>query len=167
VIPNQALWEKGDFARLAQAMRRRGEDLVRVTRPGGQIVMGNRIPGDPAPAAQVLRISSAYVPPPPAGIVRPMTWGVEANVLERFGAAGIPAERISCVRDAYTFEHSYPPRFRTYYGPTLRAFEAAGKAGRAEELEKELETLFQSQNRAGTTGTTSIPATFLRVTVAV
>src|SRR5262249_21550323 len=45
------------------------KEIVRVTRPGGRIVMGNWIPGDPTLVAQILRISSAYSPPPPEGFV--------------------------------------------------------------------------------------------------
>src|SRR5439155_21383262 len=74
------------------------KEVVRVTRPGGRIVMGNWIPNDPTFVAQLLRVSTAYSPPPPEGFVSPMTWGVEENVLERFGAAGIPAENIACER---------------------------------------------------------------------
>jgi ubiquinone/menaquinone biosynthesis C-methylase UbiE len=55
-------------------------EMVRVTRPGGRIVMGNWIPGDPTLVAQILRISGAYSPPPPEGFVSPMTWCVEADV---------------------------------------------------------------------------------------
>src|SRR5207342_1373735 len=72
-------------------------EMVRVTRPGGRIVMGNWIPNDPTLVAQILKISSAYTPPPPEGFVSPMTWGVEANVIERFAGAGIAADRISFV----------------------------------------------------------------------
>ena len=60
------------------------KEVVRVTRPGGRIVMGNWIPNDPTLVAQILRISSSYSPPPPEGFVSPMTWGVEDNVIERF-----------------------------------------------------------------------------------
>src|SRR5262245_20385222 len=66
------------------------KEMVRVTRPGGRIVMGNWIPGDPTLVAQILRISSAYTPPPPEGFISPMTWGIESNVIERFAAAGVP-----------------------------------------------------------------------------
>src|SRR5438105_3632057 len=79
------------------------KEVVRVTRPGGRIVMGNWIANDPTFVAQLLRISASYSPPPPEGFVSPVTWGVEENVLERFGAAGVPADRISCERDMYTF----------------------------------------------------------------
>ena len=145
-------------------------EMVRVTRPGGRIVMGNWIPNDPTLVAQILRISSAYSPPPPEGTISPMTWGVESNVIERFGDAGVPQEKISCVRDTYTFNFASAPSdlvaaFRKYYGPTMNAFEAAEKSGRAAELQKELESLFQEQNKSPIPDTTSIPATFMRVTV--
>jgi SAM-dependent methyltransferase len=148
------------------------KEMVRVTRPGGRIVMGNWIPGDPTLVAQILRISSSYSPPPPEGFVSPMTWGVDVNVAERFGAAGIPAKQISCVRDTYTFRAPKPTSevladFRNYYGPTMNAFAAAATAGRAEDLQRELEALFERENRSTTPGTTVIPATFLRVTVRV
>ncbi|HJW38765.1 MAG TPA: class I SAM-dependent methyltransferase [Candidatus Udaeobacter sp.] len=146
------------------------KEMVRVTRPGGRIVMGNWIPNDPTLVAQLLKISSSYTPPPPEGFVSPMTWGVESNVIERFAAAGVPAENISFARDTFTFNFPGTPSafvdaFRKYYGPTMNAFEAAEKNGRAAELRKELEELFNSQNKSQ--DATSIPATFLRVTVAV
>ncbi|MDB4945034.1 MAG: methyltransferase type 11 [Labilithrix sp.] len=144
--------------------------LVRVTRPGGRIVMGNWIPGDPTLVAQILKISSAYTPPPPEGFVSPMTWGVESQVVERFTAAGIAADRIACTRDTFTFELPEPPsalatRFRKYYGPTMNAFEAAAKNGKEESLATELTQLFESHNKSGASDSTVIPATFLRVTV--
>jgi ubiquinone/menaquinone biosynthesis C-methylase UbiE len=146
------------------------KEMVRVTRPGGRIVMGNWIPNDPTLVAQILKISSAYSPPPPEGFISPMTWGIEANVIERFGSSGIPKEKISFERDTYFFNYPNPPAqvvdaFRNYYGPTMNAFEAAEKNGRAADLQKELEALFDSQNQSGSKDTTSIPATFLRVTV--
>ena len=148
------------------------KEVVRVTRPGGRIVMGNWIPGDPTLVAQILKISSAHSPPPPEGFVSPMTWGVEENVIERFGAAGVPEEQISFERDTYVFNFAGSPsdllsEFRTYYGPTMNAFEAAAANGREAELHAELDALFNSQNASQSEDATSIPATFLRVTVAV
>jgi hypothetical protein len=148
------------------------KEMVRVTRPGGRIVMGNWIPNDPTLVAQILKISSSYSPPPPEGFVSPMTWGAEENVIERFAAAGVPAENVSCERDTYTFNYPGPPaelvaEFRAYYGPTMNAFEAAAANGREAELQSELETLFTTQNASGSEETTSIAATFLRVTVVV
>ena len=144
------------------------KEMVRVTRPGGRIVMGNWIPNDPTLVAQILKISSAYTPPPPEGFVSPMTWGVESHVTERFAAAGVPAANISFVRDTFTFDYPGTPsalvgEFRKYYGPTMNAFDAAEKNGRAADLQRELEDLFDSQNRDKSA--TSIPAAFLRVTV--
>ena len=148
------------------------KEMVRVTRPGGRIVMGNWIPNDPTLVAQILRISASYSPPPPEGFISPMTWGVESNVVERFGGAGVPREKISFVRDTYRFNYSMSPsqlvsEFRNYYGPTMNAFEAASRNGRADALENELNDLFRSQNSSGREDATSIPATFLRVTVTV
>ena len=146
------------------------KEMVRVTRPGGRIVMGNWIPNDPTLVAQILKISSAYTPPPPEGFISPMTWGIESNVIERFAAAGVPKENISFDRDTYTFNFpTAPPKlvaaFRKYYGPTMNAFDAAEKNGRAADLQKELDALFISQNKSPNKDSTSIPATFLRVTV--
>jgi SAM-dependent methyltransferase len=148
------------------------KEMVRVTRPGGRIVMGNWIPGDPTLVAQILKISSAHSPPPPAGFVSPMTWGVEATVTERFAGAGVPAERVSFARATWTFRRLGPPAdllavFRDYYGPTMNAFAAAAKDGRTADLQRELEALFASQNTSLDPAVTSIPATFLLVTVAV
>jgi ubiquinone/menaquinone biosynthesis C-methylase UbiE len=148
------------------------KEMVRVTRPGGRIVMGNWIPNDPTLVAQILKISSAYSPPPPEGFVSPMMWGVESNVGERFAGAGIPNERISFAKDTYTFNFPGTPTgfleaFRKYYGPTMNAFEAAEKSGRARDLQQELEALFNNQNKSKNKNWTSIPATFLRVTVVV
>lgn len=146
------------------------KEMVRVTKPNGRIVMGNWIPGDPTLVAQILKISSAYTPPPPEGFISPMLWGVESNVAERFENAGIAKGNISCVKDTFTFNATYSPtefvsRFKNYYGPTMNAFEAAEKNGKAAELQAELEALFNSQNKAADNTTTSIPATFLRVTI--
>jgi SAM-dependent methyltransferase len=148
------------------------KEMVRVTRPGGRIVMGNWIPNDPTLVAQILKISSAYSPPPPEGFVSPMTWGVESDVTERFTTAGVPTENVAFQRDTYRFQYALPPAdvvglFRSYYGPTMNAFDAAAGDGRTDDLESQLVALFEAQNESGEQGTTSIPATFLRVTVTV
>jgi SAM-dependent methyltransferase len=144
------------------------KELVRVTRPGGRLVMGNWIPGDATLVAQLLRISTAYSPPPPEGFISPMTWGIEHDVTERFTAAGVDEGAISFERATWLFDHPGTPSefladFRDYYGPTMNAYAAAGAAGREEELHAELDALFNEQNTGG--DTTSIPATFLKVTV--
>ncbi len=143
-------------------------EMVRVTRPGGRIVMGNWIPGDPTLVAQILRISAAFTPPPPEGFVSPMTWGDEVCVRERFEAAGIAPANIAFERAAWVFRHPGRPSellaiFRNFYGPTMNAFDAAAKDGRADQLADQLEALFTAQNRGGER--TEIPATFLKVSV--
>lgn len=148
------------------------KEKVRVTRPGGRIVMGNWIPNDPTLVAQILKISSSYTPPPPDGFISPMTWGIESHVTDRFVAAGVPAEKIKFERDTFTFNYPGTPSsfveiFRKYYGPTMNAFEAAEKNGRAHDLQQEMEELFNSQNKSTYKDSTSIPATFLRVSVAI
>lgn len=148
------------------------KEMVRVTKHGGRIVMGNWIPGDPTLVAQILKISSAYSPPPPEGFVSPMTWGVESNVVERFTAAGVPKEAVSFARETFVFDFEGPPakfvdEFRLYYGPTMNAFDAAAKADRAGALQAELEALFASQNRSGSDQRTTVQATFLKAMVAV
>ena len=148
------------------------KEMVRVSRSGARIVMGNWIPNDPTLVAQVLKISSAYSPPPPEGFISPMTWGIESNVIERFSGAGIPREHITLERQTYSFEFPGSPSkfleaFRKFYGPTMNAFEAAERGGRAEDLQAELEKLFNSQNTSAGKDTTTIPATYLCVTVQV
>ncbi len=147
------------------------KEMVRVTRPGGRIVMGNWIPNDPTSfVSQLLKISASFSPPPPEGFVSPMTWGVATHIVERFGQAGTPEENIFMAKDTYSFVS--PDRsptdviesFRRFYGPTMNAFEAAEKNGRVEELRNQLLELANAQNTSGGRGT-SIPATFMRVTV--
>ena len=227
--PNKALWEKGDFTRIAATMRESGEafaktlgitpgikvldvgcgdgttalpqaqlgaDVLGVDIASNLVVAGReraRAAGlanigfqegdasklshlsdqsfdDPTLVAQILKISAAYSPPPPEGFISHVTWGVEADVAERFTAAGVAAHNISCTRETYTFRCAYPPAsllcdFRNFYGPTMNAFAAAEANGRAADLHRELEALFIAQNTSGDPETTSIPATFLRVTV--
>jgi SAM-dependent methyltransferase len=146
------------------------KEMVRVTRPGGRIAMGNWIPGDPTLVAQILKISSAYSPPPPEGFVSPMTWGVVDDVVERFAAAGIPESNIVCEPDRFVFEAPVSPTeyltwFRDYYGPTMNAFEAAQSNGRADDLFVELDALFNAQNTSRDPDTVAIAATFLSVNV--
>ena len=145
-------------------------EMVRVTKPGGRIVMGNWIPGDPTLVAQILKVCSAYTPPPPEGFISPMLWGKEEEVISRFEQAGVSKENIKCEKATFVFEAPYTPsafveEFKNYYGPTMNAFEAAEKNGVAAQLQTELVTLFESQNQSTDKNKTYIPATYLRVTV--
>lgn len=145
-------------------------EMVRVTRPGGRIVMGNWIPGDATFVSQLLKLSSSYTPPPPDGFVSPMTWGVEAHIIDRFGQAGVLPEKISTAKEVFRFaspdiaEEHMSELFRRFYGPTMNAFEAAEKNGKAEEFSRGLVDLAKSQNESKNGGI-SIPATYLRVTI--
>ena len=145
-------------------------EMVRVTKPGGRIVMGNWIPNDPTFVSQVLKISSGFTPPPPEGFVSPITWGVESHIIERFGQAGVPAEKISMVKDTFYFASreksptQFIDLFEKFYGPTMNAVEAAQKNGKADELHTQLVELANGQNKTKDVGTL-IPATFMRVTV--
>jgi ubiquinone/menaquinone biosynthesis C-methylase UbiE len=146
------------------------KEMVRVTKSGGRIVMGNWIAGDPTFVSQLLKISASFLPPPPEGFISPVTWGVESNVIERFGKSGVPPEKISAAKDTWYFTSSdrsatdFMDLFGKFYGPTMNAVEAAEKSGRLEELRAQLTQLARSQN-TNATGGTNIPATFLRVTV--
>jgi SAM-dependent methyltransferase len=146
------------------------KEMIRVTKPGGRIVMGNWIPNDPSFVSQMLKISSSFTPPSPEGFVSPMTWGEEAHVVERFGHAGVKRTNISMTKETYFFVSPYesPESFvdslLRFYGPTMTAFEAAQRAGRPGELQDQLLKLAMSQNKSKNGGT-FIPATFLRVTV--
>ncbi|WP_332816361.1 class I SAM-dependent methyltransferase [Ramlibacter sp.] len=147
-------------------------EMVRVTRPGGRILMGNWIPNDPTLVAQILKVCSTYLPPPPEGFVSPMGWGVPANVIERFGGAGIAWEGITCERDTYVFDFDGTPAdfactFLQFYGPTMSALEAAGKDGRGDALRSELVALFERHNQCQYPGRTLASAVFLKVTVEV
>jgi len=146
-------------------------EMVRVTKPGGRIVMGNWIPNDETSfVSQLLKISAAFSPPPPEGFISPVTWGVESNVIERFGQAGVSEDQIEMVKDTFNFTaddrspHDYVDALRRFYGPTMNAFDAAEQAGTTDDLLGQLLTLADEQNVTNNGGTL-IPATFLRVTV--
>ncbi len=147
-------------------------EMVRVTKPGGAIVMGNWIPNDPTFVSQLLKVSSSFTPPPPEGFVSPMLWGVESHVMERFAQAGVPKEKVSMTRNTYYFVSACkgPADFigllRRFYSPTISAFDAAEQNGTAEELHSQLLDLAKAHNKSTNYGTL-IPATFLRVTVSI
>jgi ubiquinone/menaquinone biosynthesis C-methylase UbiE len=146
-------------------------EMVRVTKPGGRIVMGNWIPNDPTSfVSQLLKISASFLPPPPQDFISPVTWGVEGHVIARFGQAGVAEDQISMVKDTFEFispdksPADFTEALRRFYGPTMNAFEAAQSSGTEDELRNQLLQLADEQNTSAD-GTTFIPATFLRVTV--
>ena len=99
-----------------------------------------------------------------------MTWGVDTHIIERFGQAGVAPEKISMVRDMFYFRapDKSPAQFveelERFYGPTMNALDAAKQSGRGEESHKQVVEIANAQNRSGN-DSTSMPATFLRVTV--
>ena len=145
-------------------------EMVRVTRPGGRIVMGNWIPNDSTFVSQLLKLSSEFTPPPPEGFISPMTWGLETHILERFGHAGVPSENICMLKDTFYFASAdkspaeFIQLFRDFYGPTMNAYDAARKNGKEQELHNRLLELAHTQNKSRDAGT-FIPATFMRVTI--
>jgi SAM-dependent methyltransferase len=146
-------------------------EMVRVTRPGGRIVMGNWIGQEPTLMARLLDICASYAPPQD-GQASPVAWGSPQHVIERFGAAGIAWEGIAYERDSFVFDFDGSPAefaetFRQCHAPTMNAFDAAARDGRAQALRCELEALFESQNLCQYPGRTLISATYLQVTVEV
>lgn len=146
------------------------KEMVRVTKPGGRIVMGNWIPNDPTFISQLLKISGMFTPPPPEGFIGPITWGAETHIRERFAQAGVPQDKITMLKDTYYFASpdkspsEFIGLFETFYGPTMNAVEAAAKNGQAQALHDQLVELANAQNKSKDAGT-FIPASFMRVTV--
>lgn len=145
------------------------KELVRVTKKGGKIVMGNWIPGDPTMISQLLKISGIYNPPP-EGFISPALWGKEEVVVERFGKAGIPKENISFEKRVFTFEGNFSAeeflqRFKKYYGPTMNAFDTASKNDKSDQLYNELLDLFEDHNESEDQDKTLVHANYLQVTV--
>ena len=96
-------------------------EMVRVTRPGGRIVMGNWIPGDPTLVAQILKISAAFTPPRAAGFVSPMTgvtrrWSPSASP-----PAGIAPGEHRFERANWHFRHPGAPATCWRYSANIRA----------------------------------------------
>ena len=138
-------------------------ELVRVCRPGGQIAMGNWTPE--GFIGQMFKVIGKHVPPPPQ-MPSPLLWGDEATVRGRL-RDGVADLRLTKRR--YSFRYPFPPsevveHFRTYYGPTNRAFNALDDAGQ-DALRRDLEQLWNEHN-TGTEGTTSMESEYLEVVAA-
>ncbi|CAA9459390.1 MAG: SAM-dependent methyltransferase [uncultured Rubrobacteraceae bacterium] len=147
-------------AMFAPRPERVAAELIRVCRPGGRIVMGNWTPE--GFVGQMFKTIGKHVPPPPL-MPSPLLWGDEATVRERLGD-GIAELRLT--RRLYPFYYPFPPsevveHFRTYYGPTNRAFTALDEAGR-EAFRRDLEKLWTEHNSADD-GTTRMESEYLEV----
>lgn len=137
-------------------------EMLRVCRPGGRIVMGNWTPS--GFLGQMFKLNGKHVPPP-AGMPSPVLWGDEATVRERFGRG---VADLKLTRRMYPIKYPFPPTevvefFRTYYGPTNRAF-ASLEAEKQVALRADLEALW-SENNTASDGGTDIEAEYLEVVV--
>jgi ubiquinone/menaquinone biosynthesis C-methylase UbiE len=133
-------------AMFAPDQERTARELLRVTRSGGKIGMANWSPG--GAIAELFQVTADHVPPPP-GVVPPVAWGAEDRIRELFGD-GISELRIQprvSVQRFFSAEH-YLTFFRTYFGPTIAAFERVGPDGE-EALMADLEAWVGRHNRAG------------------
>ena len=135
-------------------------EITRVVRPGGFIAMANWTPA--GFIGQMFKLTASHVPPP-QGMASPVLWGVEGTVRERLseGIASFEAKPQSLI-----FRFPFTPvevveHFRTYYGPTNKAFSALDEAGQA-ALRRDLEQLWEKNNRA-TDGTTEVESEYLKV----
>ncbi len=141
---------------------RAAAELLRVCRPGGRIALATWTPD--GFIGRMLKVVAAHVPPAP-GVASPLLWGSKAYVSALFGA-GITS--MACTERTFTFRfrsaEAFVEYFREYYGPTLKAFEAAGEAG-ADALFADLVALVR-QYAGADDGPVAIPATWLQ-TVAV
>lgn len=136
------------------------DELARVCRPGGRIAMGNWTPG--GFVGQMFKTIGKHVPPPPI-MPSPVLWGDEATVSERLGDQ---TADLRMTRNMYPFKYPFPPAeavefFRTYYGPTNRAFAALDPVKQA-ALRDDLEQLWSENNQASDGGT-EVDAEYLEV----
>jgi SAM-dependent methyltransferase len=144
-------------------------ELKRVCRPGGKIIMGNWTPA--GFVGQMFKIHGKHVPPPATPALAsgasvmapPVKWGDEEVVRERFGD-GI--SHLKLTRRLYPFRYPFAPTevvefFRTYYGPSYKAF-AALEAEKQAALRADLEQLW-TENNTATDGTTAIDSEYLEV----
>ena len=146
----------------APDQQRAADELARVCRPGGRIGLATWTPG--GFIGEMLKVVTAHVPPPP-GVASPLLWGTESHLQELFGDT---ISELRTTERIFTFRfrsaEEFVAYFRTYYGPTLKAFEAAGPAG-CDDLFADLVALVGRY--AGTTsGPVAIPSAWLE-TVAI
>lgn len=135
-------------------------ELLRVTKPGGRIAMGNWTPA--GFIGQMFKVVATHVPPPP-GMTSPVLWGKDDVVRERFGNG---VSKIETTPRIVKFAFPFSPaevveHFRIYYGPTNKAFGALDENKQA-ALRKDLEELWTKHNDR-TDGTTSADCEYLEV----
>ncbi|HUP91050.1 MAG TPA: methyltransferase domain-containing protein [Solimonas sp.] len=140
---------------------RAASELVRVCRPGGRIGLANWTPE--GFIGQLFRTVGRHVPPP-AGASSPALWGTRARLSGWFEPH---ASSITAAERAFVFRYRSPAHwlevFRTWYGPTLKAFAALGPAEQ-KALERDLLALVDRFNRSGD-GTMVVPGEYLEVVI--
>ena len=128
-------------------------------RPGGRIGLANWTPD--GFVGGMFKIIGAHVPPP-AGVPSPLAWGTEERLHDLFGPS-----RVEVTRRQFTFRYrsaqEFFETFKSYYGPTVRAWGALDDAGRA-SLSEQLVALADGANRR-TDGTLAVPSDYLEVVV--
>jgi SAM-dependent methyltransferase len=138
---------------------RAAAELIRVVRRGGRVGLANWTPD--GFIGQLLKTVGKHVPPP-SGVKPPTLWGSEARLREIF-----PGHRIEATERSFMFRYQSPEHwldiFKTYYGPTNRAFAALDTGGQA-ALEADIRELLASRNRS-VTGTLVVPSAYLEVVV--
>jgi len=133
-------------------------EMIRVSRPSGTIALASWTPEGFLGA--MFKTIGSHVPPPP-GVQSPMLWGTEARLEEIFGTG---VEWTAHERRIFNFRYrsaeEFVDFFITYYGPTLKAFEAAGDDGPA--LRADLVELAREWNRLDDgAGAIAIPGEYL------
>ena len=140
---------------------RAAAELLRVCKSGGKIGLANWTPE--GFIGQLFKTLGKYLPPP-AGAKSPALWGTQARITEMFGAS---AASIKAERRHFTFRYRSPMHFldvfRTYYGPTLKAFAALDETNQR-RLADDILKLITSMNRAED-GTMVLPSEYLEIVV--
>jgi SAM-dependent methyltransferase len=136
--------------------RQAASELLRVTRPGGTIALASWTPAGFVGA--MFRTVAEHVPPP-AGIASPMLWGTEDHLVDLFGTAVSWTHRERTFTFRFASADAFVESFGTYYGPTLKALEAAGEGRTA--LAQDLRDLALEWNRLEQPGPIAVPATYL------
>lgn len=136
-------------------------ELARVVRPGGRIGLANWTPE--SFIGQLFKVIGAHVKPP-AGLRPPPLWGTEARLAELF-----PGHRVQASVQVFNFRYRSAAHwldvFRTWYGPTNRAFAALDEAGQA-ALEADILALLERMNRGGA-GSLIVPSEYLEAVITV
>jgi SAM-dependent methyltransferase len=144
--------------------RRCASELARVCKPGGRIALASWTPD--GFIAEMFALVGLYVPPVGTGVIPPIRWGDEAHLKDLFGPAirSIQSRRQTFVMRYRSAEENVE-FFRTYYGPTLKLFEAVGDAGR-EALARDMAAIVKKYDlNGGHTGPVAIRADYLETVI--